>query len=234
MTFIKSLVFGVSLISSGAILTDANAKAIGGVSLGATRMIYPINAKQISLPILNNSLKDRYLVNTWIDNVNGEKTKDILITPPIFVSEANTENTLRIIKIIDSLPQDRESIYYINVKTIPSVSTELLENSNILQLAVLSRIKLFVRPKNLPFPSEDALKYIKFVGTPSGVEVENSSPYFISFVNIKVDGEVMPHQMVAPLATTKISSKKGSTVSYQVVNDYGGLAESVDYSLTNK
>ncbi len=44
-----------------------------------------------------------------------------------------------------------------NVKAIPSVSKAKTENNNVLQLAILSRIKLFVRPANLSMPPEEAL-----------------------------------------------------------------------------
>lgn len=37
-----------------------------------------------------------------------------------------------------------------NVKAIPSVDKSHIEGKNVLQLAILSRIKLFVRPANLP------------------------------------------------------------------------------------
>lgn len=229
MTNVKSIIFWFSLISSCSVLANTNGS--GGISLGATRLIYPISAKQVSLPIINNSQKNRYLVNAWIDNENGEKTKDLLMTPPLFVSEAGTENTFRIIKVADNFPQNKESIYWVNVKTIPSVSKEVLENSNVLQLAILSRIKLFIRPNNLPYVSEDALKNIKFHGTADGIEIENLSPYFISFVNIKVDGESLPSKMAAPLEKTKLNSKKGRVISYQTVNDFGGITEITEHSL---
>ncbi len=231
MTTIQSIIFGISVISSCSIFANTNS---GGISLGATRIIYLVKSKQVSLPILNNSEKNRYLVNAWIDNDSGGKTKDFLMTPPVFVSEAGTENMFRIIKVSDSFPENKESIYWINVKTIPSVSKDVLENSNVLQLAVLSRIKLFVRPNNLPYVSEDAIKNIKFYGTADGVEVENLSPYFISFVNIKVDGESQPSKMAAPLQRTKLNSKNGHVISYQTVNDFGGLTEKTEYSLKNE
>jgi fimbrial chaperone protein len=44
-----------------------------------------------------------------------------------------------------------------NVKAIPSVNKAKTENNNVLQLAILSRIKLFVRPNNLAMQPEEAL-----------------------------------------------------------------------------
>lgn len=64
------------------------------------------------------------------------------MTPPLFVSEAKSENTLRIIYAGAPLPKDRESLFWMNVKAIPSVNKNSLEGKNVLQLAILSRIKL--------------------------------------------------------------------------------------------
>ena len=230
MNIVKFAICSFSLIYANTLY----AAAIGGVSLGSTRVIYPANSKQVSLPLLNHSKKDRYLVNAWVDDINEEKTKDFLITPPIFVSEPDTENTFRIIRVTSDFPKNKESVYYINVKTIPSVSREVLEGSNVLQLAVLSRIKLFVRPPNLPYASEEAFNHIKFYKTVNGVEVDNKSPYFISFVNLKLDNKSIPSKMVAPLERTQLTEKTGTTFSYQAVNDYGGLTEIKEMTISNE
>ncbi len=43
---------------------------------------------------------------------------------------------------INALPQDRESLFYLNVREIPPKP----DKPNVLQLAMQSRIKLFYRP----------------------------------------------------------------------------------------
>lgn len=225
------LYLGLALSSFLFQQTHADNNTLGGVSLGATRVIYPIEAKQVSLPIINHSQKDRYLINSWVEDSNEKKTKDFLITPPLFVAEANTENTLRIISIAPNLPDDRESVYWINVKAIPSVEKEHLENKNILQLAVLSRIKLFVRPNNLPYKSEVALEKVSFSKVLGGIEVDNKSPYYVSFVNVYVDDNKSSNTMAAPFSKTKITNIAGHKISYQTVNDFGGLTPKVELNL---
>lgn len=216
--FLKNIVIGLGLIFS-----QVHAESsIGGVSLGATRIIYPIDSKQVSLPIINHGKKDRYLINSWVEDEKGEKTKDFLVTPPLFVSEANTENTLRVIKVTDSLPYDRESIYWMNVKAIPSIDKEDLKSKNLLQFAVLSRIKIFVRPNNLPHISELALEKLNFLNN-NGIEVENKSPYYVSFVNIYIDGKKISNTMAKPFGKTKLTHMNGKKIDYQTVNDFGGL-----------
>lgn len=204
---------------------------MGGVSLGATRVIYPIDAKQVSIPVINHGQKDRYLINSWVGEANQEKSKDFLVTPPLFVSQPNTENTLRIIKVTDAVPYDRESVYWLNVKAIPSIKKEDLETKNLLQLAVLSRIKIFVRPNDLPYNSEAALEHINFTQSSNGIEVNNQSPYHVSFVNIYIDGEKSANTMAKPLSKTLISNISGKKISYQTVNDFGGLTPKVELTL---
>lgn len=209
----------------------AESKAVGGVSLGATRVIYPMDAKQVSLSVINHSKKDRYLINSWVDDKQEQKVKSILVTPPLFVAEPATENTLRIVNMTPNLPQDRESVFWLNVKSIPSVDKEKLEGKNILQLAVLSRIKLFIRPEKLKIAPENALEKVKFSKTADGIEVDNQSPYFINFVNLIANETKLDSVMAAPFEKTKISKIPANKLSYQIVNDYGGVMPKVEVNL---
>ncbi|MCF0263616.1 fimbria/pilus periplasmic chaperone [Acinetobacter guillouiae] len=230
LSLFKSAMLGVTM-SCLASFAYAESKAVGGVSLGATRVIYPMNAKQASLSIINHSKKDRYLINAWVETTAGEKAKSFLVTPPLFVAEPAAENTFRIVSLATNLPQDRESVFWLNVKSIPSVDKKILEEKNILQLAVLSRIKLFVRPEKLKTTPEDALKQVKFLKTASGVEVDNQSPYYISFVNVTVNESKLGSVMAAPFEKTLISKVTGNKVSYQTVNDFGGVTPTVQVTL---
>ncbi len=65
--------------------------------------------------------------------------------PPVQRVDANQKSIVRIASVpaIDSLPKDRESIYYFNLREIPPKS----EKSNVMQIAVQSKIKLFYRPR---------------------------------------------------------------------------------------
>ncbi|WP_336932218.1 fimbria/pilus periplasmic chaperone [Acinetobacter bereziniae] len=209
----------------------ANNNSIGGISVGATRVIYPVDTKQISLPIMNSSSKDRFLINAWVEDILEKKTNDFIITPPLFVAEAKAENTLRVINVAADLPQDRESVYWINIKAIPSIDKSKLADQNILQLAILSRIKLFVRPLNLKTKPENSIETLIFSKTADSITVNNPSPYHVSFVNIFLDNNKLPNTMVAPFAQVKISEKTGNNISYQTVNDYGGLTPKVDLEL---
>jgi len=201
------------------------ANASGGIALGATRVIYPAEAKQTSLSITNSNKQERYLINAWIENASGQKEKTFAVTPPLFVSEPDSENTLRIIYAGPALPVDRESLFYMNVKAIPSMNKGKTENNNVLQLAILSRIKLFVRPDKLAMPPQDALSQLRFQRVGNHLKVSNASPYYITLVNLKLGGQTLDNLMVAPKNAVQqvLPAGAGDTLSWQSVNDYGAI-----------
>ena len=54
-----------------ALFSATSVQASGGIALGATRVIYPAEAKQTSLAISNSDTKQRFLINSWIENSAG-------------------------------------------------------------------------------------------------------------------------------------------------------------------
>ncbi len=58
------------------LIISASAHA-GGIALGATRIIYPADAKQTAVWIRNSHTNERFLVNSWIENSSGVKRKVI-------------------------------------------------------------------------------------------------------------------------------------------------------------
>lgn len=214
------------MLCLGLFFFSFNAQASGGVALGATRVIYPADAKQTSLAVINSNPKERFLINAWVENSEGKKEKSFVITPPLFVSEAKSENTLRIIYAGNPLPTDRESIFWLNVKAIPSMDKNKPDTKNVLQLAILSRIKLFVRPRNLAINPNEALEQLRLERAGNHLKVNNPSPYYITLVNIKVNGKKVDNMMVAPKSFAQQALPTGTgggSVSYQTVNDYGAI-----------
>jgi P pilus assembly protein, chaperone PapD len=219
------LIKNIVLLSLLGIISTLPAQAAGGIALGATRVIYPADAKQTSLALSNSNKQERYLINAWIENADGQKEKTFVITPPLFVSEPNSENTLRIIYAGPALPADKESLFYMNVKAIPSMEKKDGDNRNVLQLAILSRIKLFVRPKNLEMQPTQALEKLAFTRGGSAISISNPSPYYITLVNLQMAGKKLDNVMIAPKSSASVTLPAGAqgALSWQSVNDYGAI-----------
>lgn len=196
----------------------------GGIALGSTRVIYPADVRQVSLSVNNSDEHNRYLIQTWVENESGEKTEDFIVTPPLFVSKSKSENTLRIMYSGEKLPQDRETLYWLNNKAIPSINKDEASDNNTLQIAVQARIKIFVRPAGLKEKSADAPSMLKFSRSGDSLNINNGSPFYVTLVNMSIGGRSVATTMVPPKTSAHVSLPKGVTsgiLNYQTINDYG-------------
>lgn len=165
-----------------------------------------------------------FLIQSWVENADSKKSSDFVVTPPLFVIKPKKENTLRVMYIGQdaSLPKDRESLYWMNVKAIPAATKES-QNENTLQIAVLNRIKLFVRPKGLNMPPADAPAKLRFHQTGSQLTIKNPTPYYVTLVELTEGSAALPATMVPPLGQSSlvVPSTAHGDISFQTVNDYG-------------
>ncbi len=117
------------------------------VSLDRTRAVFNGANKSVSLNISNENKQIPYLAQAWLENASGKKitTGPLVVTPPVQRMEPGTKSVVRIMSTpgVASLPKDRESLFYFNLREIPPKS----DKPNVLQIALQTRIKLFYRPE---------------------------------------------------------------------------------------
>ncbi|PIJ49713.1 fimbrial chaperone protein FimC [Erwinia sp. OLTSP20] len=222
MRFTTSVIF-LALITVS--LAGVSSAFAGGIGLGATRVIYPESANQASLSVTNSDPHERYLIQTWVEDQQGNKVRDFIVTPPLFASAPKSENTLRILYTSSPLPQDREKVYWMSVKAIPAIDKEAIKGKNTLQLAILSRIKLFMRPDKLAMSKTEASRHLRFQQSAGRLTITNPTPYYETLVNLTVAGKKLPNTMVSPRSQKTLTLPAGTTgsVRFQSVNDYGAL-----------
>lgn len=195
----------------------------GGILVGRTRVIYEANKKEASLPLSNKSENKPFLIQSWIDNGDGKTRGPFVVTPPLFRLNANDENNLRISYTGGELPKDKESIFYINVRAIPSTPKN---NTNELRLVIKTRIKLFYRPEKLQGKPYDAYKLLTFARSGGQLQITNPTPYYVVFSYLTVGNTVLKDtDMIAPggqLNVTLPANNTGNTVEWSAINDYGG------------
>jgi P pilus assembly chaperone PapD len=191
----------------------------GGIALGSTRVIYPQGDKQVSLPVINSSGNNVFLIQSWVANADGGRSADFVVTPPLFVIQPGKENLLRIMYVGPSLPQDRESVFYLNSKAIPSVNKNKLA-ANSLQIATQSVIKLFIRPKHLSVAAIDAPAMLRCRNSDGRLTVANPSPYYVSLVNIHVGKRKLANAMIPPKGEKTLPGGAGQA-TFQSINDFG-------------
>lgn len=205
--------------------------AYAGVIIGGTRVIYPEGSKDVSISVENPD-KIPYLIQSWIDGIDEKKQSDFTITPPLFRLNPEKTNALRIFLTENKLPTDKESLFWLNIKTIPA--TERTENS--LQIAFKTQMKLIYRPttfKNVNFEEEqNKLTWIKSGKT---LSVKNPTPYYMNFQSITFNGKkINDVSYAAPLTTTTFevndTATKG-TVKWEVINDYGAAEKASEIKI---
>lgn len=192
-----------------------------GVIISGTRVIYNEGNKNVSINVKNPD-KMPYLIQSWIDDFEEKKQSKFTITPPLFRLNPDKENTLRIFLTEEGLPSNQESLFWLNIKTIPA--TEKTENS--LQIAFKTQMKLIYRPKSLKnINFEEEQKKLTWSKERGKVIVYNPTPYFMNFQTIKFNGKLVDDVSYAKPFSTKSfdinDNNEHGLISWELINDYG-------------
>ncbi|CRM73708.1 fimbria/pilus periplasmic chaperone [Pseudomonas sp. 58 R 3] len=207
--------------------------ANAAVGLDRTRVIFDGGKDATSVNITNNNTQLPYLAQGWIEDEAGKKiTSPLIVLPPVQRLEPGKQSQVKVqaLPAAKSLPQDRETVYYFNLREIPPRS----DKSNTLQIALQTRIKLFYRPQAIT-PSQQDLSnpwQQKLTLTREGDQyrVHNPTPYYVTLVDARSSKEGKTVEGFAPLMiapkeslTLGPSAKAlGSAPYLAYVNDYGG------------
>jgi len=219
MNFLSKIFIACAVISAGTSVANA------GVVIGGTRVIYDGNKKEASISV-NNPDSTPYLIQSWIETQSGGAEKaPFIITPPLYRLDKGQQNVERIL-LAGSAPQDKESLYWLNIKSIPSAT----RGENTLQIAVKTRIKLIYRPASLKgtVPEQLADK-LTWQRSGNQIVVTNPTHYVMNFNEITVGGKKLDDaSYVLPGSTAHFNlpaGTSGGNVMFKIINDYGGAGK---------
>lgn len=220
------------VVSLSAVTLPAQAK--GGVSIQGTRIVYPQNAKQESLSVHNSSPEDSFLVQSWVEDASGHKSHDFVVTPPLYLSGPNNENTLRLMRVGGQQVSDRETLYYFVSKAIPSIDDQNGAAKNVLRIAAATRIKLFVRPAGLTPAVDKAPSLLSFHRSGGELQISNPTPYYLTLTEMKAGGKSLKDIMVAPKSSVseRLPAGSGNALTFHNITDFGAI--SATYQATIK
>ena len=209
--------------------------AQASIVLGGTRVIYPSNKSEVQIALKNKDPHTRYLVQSWVSNPDDTKAP-FVVTPPVYKLQENRQTLLHIIYTGDknALPNDRETLFVANVKSVSALAPEL-KDKNTLQFAMKTRLKLFWRPSQLK--EADALQaWEKIAFRRQGTQLiaKNPTPFYVSFGELAVGGKAVPvvetkstpgavAMMVAPYSEQTFTLPAGAkgAVTWTAINDHG-------------
>ncbi|ATL98235.1 fimbrial protein [Aeromonas sp. CA23] len=203
------------------------------VALDRTRVIYAGDNKSQSLNIRNNNKTLPYLAQAWLEDAQGNKVSGpFVVLPPVQRLEPGAESMLKVqaTGAVRLLPQDKESLFYFNLREIPPRS----DKPNSLQLALQTRIKFFYRPQHLVIPSDSHQTpwQQQVQMTPKGgrYHLHNPTPYFITLVDgvpatASAGASEFTPVMLAPYGDAELNlsvQQLGLHPRLTYVNDFGG------------
>lgn len=236
----KSLWFAGCL--GAAVLWSSLAQA--GIVIQGSRVVYPAKDREVSVKLVNIG-EQPSLVQAWVDKGNEKLTADkadgpFLITPPITRVEAKKGQTLRLVYTgDDAASKKQETVFWLNILDVPPMPKD--QDSNFLQVAVRSRLKIFYRPEELPGNPTQSAKDLGWsvVSTGSGyaLRARNNAAFHVSLATVQlITGNKTfsvakdDVKMVAPGASVDLplpglagQPGAGAKIVYQWVSDYGAL-----------
>ena len=209
------------LLVLAGLMRSANA----AVSLDRSRVVFNGGEKSIYLNIRNENEKVPYLAQTWLENAQKKKitTGPLAVTPSVQHLEPGAGAMVRVMAPgAEGLPQDRESLFYFNLREIP------LKSYKRMQIALQTRIKLFYRPKEIvQAPGEVWQDKLVLHASAGGYQIENPTPYYITVIGLGAspaqseNGE-FDTVMVSPKSSVTVKSRNWNTLYLTYINDYGG------------
>lgn len=161
------------------IVTSQSAQA--SLSTDQTRYIFRGDKDALTILVTNNDKNYTFGGQAWVDNIVENDTRPtFVVTPSFFKVKPQGQQTLRIIMASDHLPQDKESVYWLNLQNIPPA----LEGSGI-AIALRTKLKLFYRPKTLLPARKGAEEGLMVNVRPDGrIKLVNSTPYIYAIDNL--------------------------------------------------
>lgn len=199
-----------------------------GVQIGRTRIIYDASKKETALSLTNKETELPWLIQSWTDTGDGKTRGPFMVTPPLFRLDAQKEQSVRITWTGEPLPEDKESLFYFNVRTIPATPKDD-GAKNVLRLIYKTRLKLFWRPKGLPGTPMESCKQLRFTRSGDQLTVTNDGAYHVVFDSLFIGNTKLDKaELVAPKSFARIAfsgNAANPTVSWRCITDYGNASE---------
>ncbi len=244
-----SLLCRAALALVGFLLFACINPAKANVVIAGTRVVYPANEREITIK-LDNVGSEPALVQAWVDSGNPDSRADqanapFLLMPPVARISPQRSQTLRMTYTHDPLPHDVESVFWLNVLDVPPLPKNA--DSNFMQVAFRSRIKVFFRPEGLKGYAEDTPAAITWtlVESGNGFALRGTNPTVFSASYNKTEllvggktysskGGMIPARgaFEFPLEGLQSRPQGSATLRYEWINDYGA-AKLVETRLGN-
>jgi len=256
------VIVALTCIASG-LTQAATPGSTGGIVLPGTRIIYPGNNTGDLGFTLQNNTSHVYLLQSrilpWSNSTatiennetdrNEQKAQDLtgvnsvkstadampfMVLPPLTRFNPQETLALRIKKLNNTLPEDRESVFMLSLNAIPGQPADADKNTAAdtkIVLALQNNFKLFYRPAGLPvMDGQVRSQKLKFTIHADKLKVNNPTPYFITLGSLSLGSKAISlneQRMIAPYQDIQlpITGDKQGEVRWQIIDDDGRMTQ---------
>lgn len=215
---------GLTVILIASIALPAHA----GIVIYGTRIVYPTEKNEVMVQLMNQENRSS-LVQSWIDDgdtsLPPEKIQvPFLLTPPVAKVAANSGQQLKIKKLPNMLPNNKESLFYLNVLDIPPNNPDSA-GKNVLKFAMQNRIKLFYRPKGISPVNKHTFQKLSMKRSGGIYSIKNDAANWITVTEVKANNVKINNEsiMLAPLSSADVALKNANANQYKmtIIDDHG-------------
>lgn len=213
--------------------------AQAGMIIESSRVVFSAADREQSL-LMANGNDYPVIVQAWIDDGAPDGTPEtagevpVMPLPGIFRLEPGEQKNLRLLATQIKQPQDRESLYWLNIYEIPPTDAHLPPGVSAVKVAVRLQLKMFYRPQHLKLDVDKLTEQQQFslIRQPGALKlkIDNASPYYATFSGAKLTGSGQSRElnigMLAPFSQKTLdvggdANWQPDSISYLLINDDG-------------
>ena len=169
----------VGMLAAFGVMSLAMSNAWAALSVDQSRYIFEGDKDAVSIVVENASPKT-YGGQTWIENIKETDTRPtFVVTPPFFKVAGNGKQVLRVIKALEQMPEDKESIYWVSLQEIPPKNPD-----GGLSVALRTKVKLLYRPAGLMEGRKNAETGLSVKTDKGQSRLVNTTPYIFAIADV--------------------------------------------------
>jgi P pilus assembly chaperone PapD len=204
-------------------------QAQAALQIEGTRLIYFGQDKGASISVTNQASQEA-LLQSWLSHEDDSDTNTLpfAIVQPLVRLQSQERHLLRILYLGEGVPDDRESLVWLNIMEIPLKA----KDPDSMQFAIRQRLKVFYRPPGLQGSASESVQKLTWTYLDEQhIEVSNTSAFHLSLIDIGIDldsptEKLSDYVFLRPGETRLIETPKAAisadtTISFTEINDIG-------------
>ena len=200
------------------------AEPVTGIQLGQTRVVIKPGEQSSYFNVISHD--DRpFVISGYVLDENEKRSRAFAVDPGVFQLPGREKVSVRVLQL-EALPQDQESLFWLQVNSVVARSEDKNQKGGALSLALGQRIKLFYRPAELEGDAQYAAESMVWQWKDGYLTAVNPTKFWVSMSYITINGKKHNiSDMVRPSGTFKFKTSKLSNApedGFAFVNEYGG------------